>query len=141
LIDEHLREAQILLEEYATLRSERLLMVEGTKYLVEQDFVKKSDDIRSRLDEAHARVFDDCLFSPLNQRSSPMQNYGRIPGKQDMQNIPHQPTLCHLPQSRKLLHEVIAGIKDAKSEQWLLLNDISQYWSDSIENVKFMKEM
>lgn len=139
--DKYLREAQILLEEYATLRNERLLMVEGTKYLVQQNFVKKSDAIRSQLDEAHARVFDDCLVSPLNQRSSPMQNFGRIPDKQDLPDISRKPTLCHSPENRKLLHEVIAGIKDAESEQWNLLNDVSRYYSESIENVNFLKEM
>lgn len=130
-----------MLEEYAVLRSERMLMIEGARYFVQQDFLARADGIRGRLDVEHAKVFDDCLLAPIARRISPIRRMNGIPIDSDIPKAPSQTTECHSAQNRRLLHETIEGIEDAKSEQWRNLNEISQYWAESIANLNLLKQM
>jgi len=139
--DRHLREAQIMLEEYALLRGERLLMIEGAKYFEQQDFLSRSDSIHAQLDAEHAKVFDDCLLTPFKQHTNPILRLSGIPDKSDIPTISSQTSTCQSKQSNQLLHEAIEGIKDAKSEQWQKLTDASRYVSESIANINLLKKM
>ncbi|BCG47252.1 hypothetical protein GEOBRER4_n2080 [Citrifermentans bremense] len=136
--DRHLKEAQLMLEEYAILRSERLMQIEGAKYFEQQDFIAKADDIRSRLDAEHFRVFEDCLLEPIRQHQAPMRKADGIPDRKDLPGINGEETACRSPLNRKLLHEAIAGIENSKSQQWQVLNAISQYCAESIANLKLL---
>lgn len=139
--DRHLREAQIMLEEYAVLRSERMMMIEGAKYFIEQDFAARADNIRLQLDAEHAKIFDDCLLAPISRRVNPIQRMNGIPNNSDLPKVSAQTSICHSTQNRKLLHETIEGIKDGNSEQWRNLNEISKYWAESIANLNLLKQM
>lgn len=139
--DQHLREAQIMLEEYAVLRSERLLRIEGAKYFEQQDILSKSDSIRSQLDAEHAKVFDDCLISPIKGRAYPILRLQGIPNKSDLPGVSGQAIRCRSAQSKKILSEAIAAINDEKSEQWQIFNGISQYYYESIANLNLLKQM
>ncbi len=139
--DKHLREAQIMLEEYAVLRSERMTMIEGAKYFEQQDFLAKTDSIHTQLDSEHAKIFDDCLLTPIRQHASPLQRLMGIPGNNEVPAPPVQVSTCNSPRSRNLLHEAIAGIKDAKSAQWEKMNEFSHYWEESIVNLDLLKQL
>lgn len=139
--DQHLREAQLMLEEYAIVRSERLMMIKGAKYLEQQNFLANKDSIRSQLDAEHAKVFEDCLLTPIMHHARPLHRLDGIPEKSDIPATPDQMTTCQSIQSRILLSEAIAVVKDAKSELWQQLNEISRYWAESIANVGLLKEM
>ncbi|NTV51023.1 MAG: DUF4105 domain-containing protein [Geobacteraceae bacterium] len=139
--DKHLREAQIMLEEYAVLRSERMMMIAGAKYFEEQDFLSRGDAIRAQLDAEHARVFDDCLLTPIRQQYAPIKRLSGIPDKTDIPAGPVQGGLCQSRQSKQLLQEAITAIKNAKSAQWQNLNDISRYWAESIASVNLLKQL
>ena len=139
--DRHLREAQIMLEEYAVLRSERLMMIAGAKYFEEQDFLARGDAIRAQLDAEHARVFDDCLMTPIRQQYAPIKRLSGIPYKTDIPSGPVPGATCQSRQSKQLLQEAIMAIKDAKSAQWQRLNDISRYWAESIASVHLLKQL
>jgi len=139
--DEHLREAQIMLEEYAMLRGERLLMLEGAKYFEEQDFLAKSDSILSQLDAEHAKVFDDCLLSPFRQHANPIRRLSGIPTKADIPTIPNPASTCQSKKNHQLLYEAIEGIRDAQSDQWEKLKAASRYISESLTNLKLLKDM
>lgn len=137
--DQHLREAQIMLEEYAVLHSERLLRIECAKYFEQQDFLSRANSMRSQLDSEHAKVFDDCLLAPIRQHASPILRLQGIPNKSDIPGVSEQALQCKSAQSKKLLHEAIAAIKDANSEQWQRVNEISQYHAESIVNLNLIK--
>ncbi len=139
--DRHLREAQIMLEEYAVLRSERMMQIEGARYFEEQNFLPKADDIQSQLDTVHAKVFDDCLLSPIRQYSSPLKRLKGIPTLEEMPAEADRISGCQTTLSRQLLHEAIVLIKNAKSEQWQRVNEISGYWSESIVNLELLKKL
>ena len=139
--DKHLREAQIMLEEYAVLQSERMMMIEGAKYFEQQDFQSRADSIRVQLDAEHARIFDDCLLAPINRRVNPIQKMSGIPSSSEIPPASVPTSICHSVRDRKLLRETIEGIKDARSEQWRNLDGISQYWAESIANLNLLKKM
>jgi len=139
--DRHLREAQLMLEEYALLRSERLLMIEGAKYLEQQDFLSRADSIHAQLDAEHARVFDECLLAPFRQHTNPILRLNGIPTEADIPLISAQASVCQSRQGKQLLHEAIAGIKDAKSDQWQKLIATSQYMMESIVNINLLNKM
>jgi len=139
--DKHLREAQIMLEEYAILRSERALMIEAAKYFEEQNFLERSDSIRAQFDTEHAKVFDDCLIAPFRQQISPLRSLGGIPDKSDLPAGSDHESACQSAQNKKLMQEVIAWMKDAKSEQWQRLNEVSKYWMDCFANLNLLKRL
>lgn len=139
--DQHVREAQIMLEEYATLRSERLMMIEGAKYFEQQDFLSRTESIRAQLDAEHGKVFEDCLLAPIRQHYNPIQRLNGIPDKSDIPAPSVETSLCQSKKNKQLLHEAIAVIKDAKSEQWQRLNEITRYWAESIAGLNLLKQL
>lgn len=135
-------EAQLMLEEYAVLHSERVLMGQAAQYLEEQDFLARSQSLRARLDEKQMEVFDKCLLQPLRQRSQPPRRLTGIPSTNDeFSDIAGASKLCTSEQSRKLLVDTIAAIEDKNSLQWQQLNRLARYRADSIENIVFLKQI
>lgn len=136
--DNHLREAQIMLEELAIMRSGRMMMIEGAKYMEQQDFLANAGTILAQMDSEHAKVFNDCLLTPLRQHTSPIKRLNGIPGKTDNLDVAGQIQSCQTSRSRILLREAIEGFQDDQSSQWKQLNEISRYWSGSITNVQLL---
>lgn len=139
--DPHLRAAQIMLEEYSFLRSERQMMIEGARYSEQQGFLERADTILATMDAEHAKNFEDCLLAPIRQHTRPLRRWQGIPGAQDLPALPAAASACQSARSRTLLYEAIAGIKDAQSEQWQRLNEASRYWVENIANLKLLKQM
>lgn len=138
--DSHLFGAQLLLEEYAVLRSERQMAIDGAKYFLQQDFLSRKDEIRAQLDDEHVAVFEKCLLAPLQQRYNPLRNASGIPGKADNIEISQiQSASCQSIKNEKQLREAIEKINDKNSEQWQRFNKIAQYWIDSVGNVMALK--
>lgn len=139
--EQHLREAQIMLEEYAMLHSQRQLAMEAAKYIEQQDFLKKANIIRAQLDETHFKIFEDCLLAPLKQRSNPGIRDRGIPTESEIPPISRQENSCQSDQARRQLREAIARIKDAHSSQWQRLNLVARYWAESLANVNYLKQL
>lgn len=139
--DSHLREAQLMLEELDFLRYGRLMMAEGAKYFEEQDFLAKSEAVRAGLDEKHAKVFEECLLAPVRQQTSPIQRLGGVPDQDDLPPFAGGEGACRSAENRQLLHEVIDGIKDGRSEQWRRFAAISRYWYEIVGNIDILKRM
>jgi hypothetical protein len=130
-----------MLEEYAILRSMRELKIEAAKYFEQQNFLARAGSILSQMDTEHAKVFDECLLTPFKQYTSPIKRLNGIPDKSGIHEESHLESICQSTRSKELLHEAISGIKDAKSDQWQRLIEISQYWVESIANLNLLKQM
>jgi hypothetical protein len=140
--DRQLYQAQLMLEEYAVLRSERQMMIEAARYFAEQDFLAREPAIQARLDATQAQVFETCLLKPLRQRLSPVRRHAGVPDVSDrFSDLAGPAPLCLSAQGRELLRATIANIKDAESPQWRRLNDVARYWADSIENTRQLKQL
>ncbi|WP_460597677.1 lipoprotein N-acyltransferase Lnb domain-containing protein [Geomonas sp. Red276] len=137
--DRHLREAQLMLEEYALFRSDRLLLVEAAKYLEEQDFARRADSIRSQLDNAHAKVFDECLLAPIREHAHPLKRSNGIPSKKELPAGAGHDQGCQTVEARRMLFEALTAVKDATSDQWHRLLNLSRYITDTVANIQSLK--
>lgn len=140
-LDQHLLEAQILLEEYAIIQSERLLMSEGAKYLEKKDFLGNSSKILLTLDTEHAKIFNECMLEPIKQRMKPIKKLNGIPKEGEILNASDHLSICQLTENRKLLQEVLSEIRDEQSEEWIRLDYVSRYLNESIVNVGLLKKI
>ena len=139
----HLREAQIMLEEYAVLRSMRMMMMEAARYFEQHDLLARGDTIVKQLDAEHARVFNDCLLTPIRQQLDPVRRLNGVPDAADIPAVEDGGRIsrCESLASRKLLLETITTMGDPESEQWKQLLAISRYWGESIRNLNLLKAM
>lgn len=139
--EQHLREAQILLEEYAAIRSLRMLMVEATKHLEQQNFLVNAEKDRQQLSPEQSRIFDECLLAPLRNLSNPIQRRDSIPAQADLSdNVQGKSYVCRSENGRRMLHEAIEKLGVVNSTQWQHLKGISSYWVESIANIKTLKQ-
>lgn len=69
--DRELREAQLLLEEYAMLWSERRLLAAIGGYVAGEDWGALEVRLRNAVTATEATAIEDCLLRPLRQRSQP----------------------------------------------------------------------
>ena len=136
--DKHLREAQVMLEEYAIMKSERQMMTEAAKYLEELELLNHLDGIRGRLDTEHAKTFEDCFLAAIQFQINPIPRANGIPDAPSMPMLNQNQATCHTQQDKQLLHEVIKNIVDEKSENWQNLKQLSEYWMESIANLKLL---
>lgn len=79
-----LREAQVLLEEYAMLRSERLLKSQAARFFLQEEVLAAARQARAVLPAPTRRIFDDCLWLPLQQRAAPTLFPGGIPRRDEL---------------------------------------------------------
>lgn len=134
-----LKEAHLMLEEYAVLTSERQLRIESALYMEEQNFAERQDEVTADMSPHEHEVFKTCILDPHLQRRAPKQSSDGIPrhssnaGAQDLQ------AYCYDSGNRQLLADLLSNIKGARSAQWKRMKEVSRYWSDSIENVKLLK--
>lgn len=139
--NQHLREAQIMLEEYAVLRSMRVMLMAVARYFEQQGILVRSEAIRQKLDAEHGRIFDDCLLAPIKAHMSPLQRLKGIPGEVDRLPGPASVVRCESPQNQRLMLETIARIGDPDSEQWQELMGINRYLVDSVSNLNLLRQM
>lgn len=137
--DKHLREAQLMLEEYSFLISERLMMIEGARYVEQQDLLNKSNQFYSKLDKEHAQMFESCLLGPIRLYSRPILRTDGIPAKTSMPDLPKPMEICQSTEGKRLLREAIKMVMDTESEEWKQLNLTAQYWVDTIANLTELK--
>lgn len=133
-------QAQVLLEEYAVLASERQMMIEAARYLEEQDFLDRKDEILALLEPHQRTAFQHCILAPILQRARPDKKRNGIPLKIQSGNAAVMQDDCHSADSRRTMLEIVASIPGAESAQWERLQTISQYWAQSIENVFALKD-
>lgn len=139
--DRHLREAQLMLEEYACVKGERLLAAEAARYFLNGDFLESLKEVGARLPPEQARVFQDCLMAPLVERARPKQSIAGIPVREAVPATAVETTACHSEEAMKLLRESVYAAGDTGSQEWRRLKDISRYWSESWTNVKMLKQL
>lgn len=131
-------EAQLMLEEYALFRSERLLHGQAADYLQRQDFSRRA----GVLDETRGRVFSECFLAPLRQRTAPARRMAGIPANDDrFTDVPATADHCASPQSRQHLREAFARIGDDGSPQWQQLMRLVRYRADTLDTITQLRTL
>lgn len=138
----HTKEAQLMLEEYAILYSERLLRNKAAEYFEQQNFNARLQAINNGLDFGHMKILEECLLRPLSQKALPPRRLVGIPKENDdFADIPGPTQLCMSKQGQRMLADAIEAVEDKDSMQWKQLKIIAQYRDASIENADYLKKM
>lgn len=138
----HTKEAQLMLEEYAILYSERLLRNKAAEYFEQQNFNARLQAINNGLDFGYMKILEECLLRPLSQKALPPRRLVGIPKENDdFADIPGPTQLCMSKQGQRMLADAIEAVEDKDSMQWKQLKIIAQYRDASIENADYLKKM
>ena len=128
----------VMLEELATLRSEREMMMAVARYF--QDHLPaKLDKLLAHLDDEQSTTFNECFLSPLAKLSSPLMRADGIPDEFSVGTIAGGSAICKDPEELKRLDETIAIIGELDPLNWQAISKIAHYWKESISNVSFLK--
>lgn len=139
--DKKLLDAQFMMEEYAVINSERLMMIAAAGYLEEQNFTERYKEIELELDEKQKKVFRRCIVEPIKQRMQPIRRSDGIPFNELFEKAEVAKAFCYSQENRGIFLDAMLTIKGAKSENWYTLNAMTRYWSESIANVLFLEKI
>ncbi len=137
-VDKHLLGAQLLLEELAFVRSERLLMAEATRYFQQLDNQEKIEKIHAQLNAQQAKLFDNCLLKPVQQITAPVKRLSGIPQAEDIPIIKPISSLdCQSIQGREQLAKLlsIVDIGEQDKKQWQRVLNASQIVQLNQDNI------
>lgn len=136
--DRHLRDAQIMLEELAAIRSERELMMATARYFHDH-LPGRLDTLRRRLDAEQANAFEECLLAPIALLVRPIQRQEGIPDEFSIASPAKLSPVCKTPEGLKHLDEALSAIGEIDPEHWQPIARVAHYWKESISNVLFLK--
>jgi hypothetical protein len=137
----YLLDAQILLEELAVVRSERLLFAEGTRYFHQVDIDRKADEIHAQLTSDQARIFDDCLLKPVRQLTSPIPRLPGIPAPDELPEVEILGSECQESEGVQSLTEIMALLQGQNPEQWQRVILAARILGACLDNISFIKEI
>ena len=134
-------EAQLLLEELALVRSERLLMAKGSLYFQSLDINAEFDQQQSTLDNKQWRLFTDCFLRPIQQISQPIPRLQAIPQQSDA--LPTMPLNrdCHTTASREQLSDILDIINTKEQEQWQQVLAAAHILDETTQNILILTEL
>jgi hypothetical protein len=138
--DRHLREAEMLLEQYAMLASERTLISEGGK-LLQHLGTLDIEALAPRLDASSRQYLEQCFLAPLQVQFQPVVRYTGIPARMSLPAPPALPARCETMEGMRQLQTAFGLLVSTDSQEWAKLQGISQYWADTVSNIKELGDM
>lgn len=135
--DVHLRDAQLMLEELAFLRSEQRLKRAAARYF-RDDFPARSALIQVRLDAAQQRIFNACLLGPIAQMLQPLPRHDGIPDRDSLPGV-NIAVDCLAATALTRQHEALALLRDDRSAGWRDLAAGLSDWKESLRNVEALR--
>ncbi|MGF1761328.1 DUF4105 domain-containing protein [Photobacterium sagamiensis] len=140
--EQHLFNAQLLLEELAFVRSERRVMAEGTRYFQHLDDQAKVESIYAQLSSEQSRLFDACLLRPVKQITEPVMRLSGIPGQAEIPALQSTPT-CESQQARKELAHIlsIVNMDDQDKAQWQRVISASHRMKLNMDNIAALNQL
>lgn len=137
----HLREAQLMLEEYTFLRGERQLLAEGARYLQEQDFLARENELTQALSADEAQVIDDCLLSPIRQYLRPPRRLSGIPAEAALPASAALRSTCRQAGVQRQLQDSIARVHGDRSARWHRLQSVAANLAATRDNIDYLKAL
>lgn len=139
--NENLREAQVILEEYAMMKSERLLLASVAEYFASHDIRQLLTTTRQRIPSGDMEIFDECLVKPISSRAKPFLSAKGIPAAQQAHVHSEEAETCKSQRAaealRSVLHDLFMQNADAATRIW----NLADYHAQSVANVQELLEM
>jgi len=136
--DEHLLEAQLMLEELAIIRSERRIMTVAANYFKDLD-VPKIEVIRRALNTEQLMTFESCLLTPIKLIAQPIPRLAEIPDIADVPQFERLSKACKSEEGRESLRQVLDILKNNDPEHWEKIAAFSFYMTESYRNVEYLQ--
>lgn len=133
--DSHLREAQLLLEEYAMMRSERLLLAATAEYFAKQNIDALLEKTRRQMPPEDMALFDECLIKPIQSRSQPPLFPQGIPAETITGPAPKTAS-CQSEQAIRALRRALADAFKPDNRDVIRIRQLAEYHAQSIINVQ-----
>lgn len=139
--DTYLLEAQIILEELALVRSERLFLAEGSRYFQDLDITSAFDGYKAQLDERQWSLIEDCLLRPVQQVIQPIPRLAGIPDQTT--TLPEMKLVadCQTAAARKQLSEILEIINTDHHEQWQRVTAAAHLLDETSQNILILQEL
>ena len=134
--DDYILEAQILLEEYALTKNDRLLALEAGRFY--RDIAKHppaSKDVK-KLSPNQKSIFEDRILRPIQWTITPIAHHAGIP---DSPAEPHPAQTQPQPNMPHVMSEILTQVLPKSLEQWNRLNIASQITDETTENILTLK--
>lgn len=138
--NKHLRQAQIMLEEYALIITERMMASFGLDYIQEQNLLDESSYIYSQLSESDSEIIKECLIEPFRQ-ILPNKRLSGIPTESEIPVYKNLKSICQSENSYELLKTAISNIDAADTLKWHRFNASYESWSETVKNIYEIKEL
>lgn len=139
--EQSLRDAVLMLEEYAAMRAERWFTIAGVKYLGAAGLARQPERTLAQLDDRHRQVFQRCLWHDVQQVVAPRTMRNAVPRADEVRSEDSREAYCLAPAHRQLLSEAIEQLSDARSKAWRDLRASAQVWAESMTNVRLLTEL
>lgn len=136
--DPRLREAQLLLEEYAMLRSERELHAALAALLARHDAAGLRRRAQRRVPAAALPLFEACLLRPLEQRAAPLLSPDGLPLAAPRPDAAAAAATagCRDAAAADALREAVAAFVSENAAEGRRLRQLADYHAGSIGNVR-----
>lgn len=138
--DKQLREAEIMLEQYAMFASERALISEGSQILEKQGSLN-IEEFEGQLDTVSRQYLESCFLAPLRAQFQPLPRSSGIPEKTRLPEKMELPSTCETAEGMSQLNAAFSQLVGKESNSWKKLQLISQYWTDTIHNIKELSQI
>ncbi len=138
-VDTYLRDAQLMLEEYAMSRSERRIITAMGHYLHDAQILPQMTALQQSLAPEHWTLLDECLLKPISNRATPTRGTDGIPLQLTQQPTATSHELCTSPDSVARLRETMARFIDRDADDFQHVQELFDYYSASIDNVLALK--
>lgn len=130
--------AQIMLEELAFLRMEKMFLAEIAVYFERTGLDRIGEAVRQALNKEDWQQFEQCVLKPISQLTKPFRHYQGIPDKHSAPLVgrkacDEQDTLSAIKKARLVMSEGGSG--------WQRVEAVSMAWHISLQNINTLSEM
>lgn len=137
--DSRLREAQLMIEEYAVLRSERELMAAIGHYMQEHGIEERIAALAGQITAEQWQILQECLVKPIRSRGKPPRSHEGIPQTLAAGEISTTTSLCSSESGRRSLRDLSGLIIEKDSDDYRRVRALFAYYNGSIDNVLALK--
>jgi len=139
--DQHLLEAQILLEELAIFRSERRLLAQGSRYF--HDFGDQLQDSATlaRLEVNNRAFFKQCFLQSIRQVTAAVPMRQAIPDQDSPLPVENRPGICKEDGAPARLNAILHDINQQGNDQWQRILAASRLLEETVNNILVLQEL
>lgn len=139
--DERLLGAQLLIEEYSSIRA-RSEMISGTaRFFSENDLVDIETHFKKSLKKSYYEIFSACILEPIKALMSPKKRTNGIPIPATFKNPVKSNNACKTHENWAALLQINAELEVFDKANWQPIYISMLHWQESLNNVSKLMDI